>query len=168
MLVLFNVVAFYVCWLACVLGAARGYPWLGPLAVALFLAVQWWWGFVGRTHRRLILLAMVLGFLLDSCLSALGWYQFLTNPAGAWWAPAWMVALWANFALALPISMSWLRGRLLASAGLGALGGPISYLAGERLGAILLADGALWLLAVVWALVVPLLVWLNHRGVESP
>ena len=31
---LVSFVAFQVCWFACVGGAARGLPWLGPLAVA--------------------------------------------------------------------------------------------------------------------------------------
>jgi len=33
-----SAVAFYLCWFACVGGAARGVPWLGPLAVALYAA----------------------------------------------------------------------------------------------------------------------------------
>ncbi len=167
MAVLFNVLAFYVCWLACVVGAAQGYPWVGPLCVAVFLFVQWRLKLLTRHHRQLILISMILGFLVDSSLSYGSWYRFLTNPPGVVWAPAWMVALWANFALALPVSLAWLRGRWLASALLGGIGGPLSYLAGERLGAISLADGALWLLAIVWALVTPGLVWLTHRESSS-
>ncbi len=159
-MLIFNIVAFYVCWMACVIGAAQGYGWLGPVAVALFLAAQWRMGAVSAAHRRLLVVCMVLGFALDSALSAGGWYRFLTQPAEVWWAPPWMVALWANFGLALPVSMAWLQGRWWAAALLGGLGGPLSYLAGERLGAISLEEGALWLLAVVWAAVVPLLVWL--------
>jgi hypothetical protein len=33
-----NFIAFQVCWFACVLGAAKGMEWIGPLSVALFLA----------------------------------------------------------------------------------------------------------------------------------
>ena len=32
-----NFVGFQLCWFACVLGAARGHEWLGPLSVARFL-----------------------------------------------------------------------------------------------------------------------------------
>lgn len=165
-LLVFNVIAFYLCWFACVVGAAQGVPWAGPLAVALFLALQWSLGGLTPHQRRVVLASMVIGFGLDSALAAWGWYRFLTNPPGVWWSPAWMVALWANFALALPVALAWLRRRLLLSALLGAVAGPISYLAGERLGAIVLSPGALWVLALMWALVLPFLVWLTHLRQE--
>ena len=52
---------------------------------------------------------------------------------------------------------------------LGALGGPLAYLAGERLGAIDLAAGPvpLLVLAVAWGSVIPLLVGLSERLVPD-
>jgi hypothetical protein len=64
-----------------------------------------------------------------------------------------MVALWANFATTLNVSMRLLRSRLLLAALFGAIGAPLAYYAGARLGAVdlvatlpaLLAIGAGWL-----------------------
>ena len=50
-------------------------------------------------------------------------------------APAWILALWALFAIALREPLRWLHGRWPLAALLGALGGPLSYAGAERLGA---------------------------------
>jgi hypothetical protein len=67
------------------------------------------------------------------------------------------------FATTLNGSMSWLAGRYRLAAVLGAICGPISYAAGARLGAIefpLHAGLSLVGIAVVWACVMPSLLWL--------
>ena len=74
--------------------------------------------------------------------------------------------MWINFALTLNGSMRWLHGRYLLAAVLGAIGGPLAYVAGVKLGAAaLLASSTLvyGALAVVWAGAVPLLVWVTDR-----
>jgi hypothetical protein len=113
---------------------------------------------------------MALGLLVDSLLLATGW---LSYPAGLWlsgpWqfnlAPYWIVALWALFATTLNVSMGWLRGRPLLAVLMGAVGGPLSYLAGEELGGIELTEpvAALSALAVAWAVAMPLLMKAAER-----
>jgi hypothetical protein len=63
------------------------------------------------------------------------------------------------FATTLNVSLRWLRGRPLLGALLGAVGGPLAYLAGAKLGGIELLEPALALsaLAAGWALLLPLL-----------
>jgi len=160
-----NFVAFQLGWFACVLGAANGLPWIGPLVVA---------GVVGLHLRRarrplpelqLLLWAMALGLLLDSLLLASGWLRY---PSGLWLpglAPYWIVAMWGLFATTLNLSLGWLRGRPVLAILLGAVGGPLSYLAGEKLGGIELVTRipALAALAVAWAIAMPLLAWLAGR-----
>lgn len=162
---LVNFVAFQIGWFACVLGAAKGLPWAGVLVVLAVVALH-----LARVRRplpelRLVGLAMALGLLLDSLLLATGW---LSYPAGLWLpalAPYWIVAMWALFATTLNVSMGWLRGRPLLAVLMGAVGGPLSYLAGEELGGIELTEPVLALsaLAIAWAVAMPLLMKAAER-----
>lgn len=109
--------------------------------------------------------AVLLGLVADSVLLATGWIAY---PNGDWLpglAPYWIVCLWALFATTLNVSMRWLSGRYLLAAVFGAIGGPLSYLAGARLGAMSFVDAvpALIALAIGWACAMPFLVWLAAR-----
>jgi len=68
------------------------------------------------------------------------------------------------FATTLNLSMRWLRGRIVLAAAIGCAGGPLAYLAGHRIGGIQFVDetSALLMLAVGWALLMPLLVRLGE------
>ena len=165
-----NVAAFQVGWFSCVLGAANGYPWLGPIVVLGVVTLHLL--LVHRPGRELalILLAGAIGALFDTALVRSGW---LSYPNGTIWdntAPYWIVALWLSFATTLNLSMRWLRGRPGLAMLFGAIGGPLSYLAGARLGGLEFIDqpAALAALALGWALVTPLLVLVSQRldGVE--
>lgn len=160
-----NFVAFQLGWFACVLGAAKGLPWAGVLVVLAVVALHL--ALVRRPlpELRLVAFAMALGLLLDSLLLATGW---LSYPSGNWlpgMAPYWIVAMWALFATTLNVSMGWLRGRPLLAVLMGAVGGPLSYLGGEKLGGIeLIAPvAALSALAVAWAVAMPLLMMAAER-----
>lgn len=157
-----NFVGFQALWLACVIGAARGYPWIGPaVAVALVLL-----HFSVQRHvlseAKLLGGAAVLGYLFDSLLVVSGLISF--PPQSALGAPStlWMVSLWIGFAATMRSSMSWLRGSPVLAALLGVVGGPLSYLAGARLGAIEFPTQE-WIgplgVGIMWAIAMPLLVW---------
>jgi hypothetical protein len=161
-----NFVGFQIGWFACILTAARGNGWLGPLVVgvlaALYLATM------PRPGRqlRLLLGAALLGFVLDSLLSLSGMLSFQSNPLSDSMAPPWIVAMWVNFSLALRSSMRWLLGRYGLGSLLGALGGPSAYYAGAAAGAAEFLAGTpavLVTLAVVWALAVPILLFLARE-----
>jgi ABC-type amino acid transport system permease subunit len=70
--------------------------------------------------------------------------------------------MWMLFATTLNVSMRWLRGKPLLAALLGLVGGPAAYTAGEAMGGIVLVDqtAAVAALAIGWACIMPLLVWL--------
>lgn len=160
-----NVVAFQIGWFACVLGAARGWPWAGTALAAVIVAWH-----VARAVRpaqelRLIAAAMLMGALFDSSLAALGWLAFASGTLVDGTAPHWILAMWALFATTLNVSLNWLKGRLVVAALLGAAAGPLSYWAGARLGAVVLADPvhALGALAVGWAIMMPALTILARR-----
>lgn len=154
-----NVVLFQVGWFACVLGAANGVPWIGLVAVGAVAA----WHIAQARDRsaelRLLLLATGLGALFETLLARTGWMQFNAGVWVAGMAPAWMVVLWANFATMLNVSLRPLRDRLLLVALLGAVGAPIAYFGGSRLGALELTEVAPALIAVGagWLLLAPVL-----------
>jgi hypothetical protein len=63
--------------------------------------------------------------------------------------------------------MSWLKGRFALATVLGAVGGPLAYLAGERAGAAALGPThaiAFAVIAAEWALAMPWLVWMEMRA----
>ena len=167
---LLNFLGFQAGWLACVLGAADGRPWLGPLAVLLIVGLQW-----ALVWRRPALLALfagaaALGYAADSLLALTGLLEFPPQAMLGGPSPLWMAALWANFASTFEESLAWMQGRPVAAALLGAVGGPLAYWGGQQLGAIRIS-GAPGLAAVAaeWAIATPLLLgglaWL--RRVEA-
>ena len=156
-----NFILFQASWLACILGAARGYPWLGPAAVAVFLATALALSDNRRAELKLLAAAAALGFLFDTGMTAAGCFFPLPHLLPAPWSPPWMIALWLNLAAALNVSLAWLKGRHLLAAAFGAIGGPLAYYGGAKLGAAAL-PGLYGILALAagWAAITPLLVWL--------
>lgn len=163
---LVNLVAFHIGWLACALGAARGLPWLGVVVVPTLLAAQLPLVASAKRQLRLIGIAAAAGWLVDSLLMGAGVFTFPGHDP-RWGCPLWMAALWANFAGTLHLAMSWLRGRYAVATLFGALGGPLSYYAGDRIGAIDLATNlpiSLAMIGVEWAVAMPALVWTSMCG----
>lgn len=161
-----NFLALQAGWFACVLGATHGREWLGPAVAAALLALHF------ATHperaRELRVLAWVtpLGLALDSAQAALGWIQYAGRPLLGVFAPLWIVALWPLFASTFHASLAWLRPHPWRAALLGALGGPLSYLGAERLGAVaILPERGLSLagLALCWGAAMPALLTLDQR-----
>lgn len=160
-----NFVAFQAAWFACVLGAANDLAIAGTLAVAAVVALHLWLARKPAAELRLIGAAIGIGFVWDSAIVALGLMSYPTGTFLPGLAPHWIVAMWALFATALNLSLGWLKGRPVLAVLLGAIGGPLAYLAGHRLGAIEVADlpAALFAQGAGWAVLMPLLTWLAAR-----
>lgn len=157
-------------WWACVLGAANGFFWAGPLIVALLLAVQIA-GLPAEARRwawRSALVAGVLGTAVDSLQSGLG-LMTLHGSTVPWLAPLWITVLWCQFVTVLP-AFAALRSRPLLAGLLGAVGGPLAYGGGVRLGAGSLHPEpwvSLVSVGVVWALALPLMLRFFLESEES-
>ena len=153
-----NFIAFQTGWFSCVLGAANGIPWLALLVFPIVL-----WNIQksdsASSELLLVFLAVILGLLLDSFLVRSGWLRYPNGMFLEGIAPYWILALWALFATTLNASMSWLKKSLMFSAVMGAVFGPLSYMAGESFGAIefIKFDHSMLALAVGWAFAMPLL-----------
>lgn len=162
---LLNVVLLYAGWFAVVLGAAKGHAAWGAAAAAGI--VGWHLAIVARpaVEAQLVAAVLLLGLVFDSLALQTGWVSYVTGEGVGGLAPYWMLALWGLFATALNVSLRWLKGRWVLGAVLGAVAGPLSYLAGVKLGAASFADStaAIVMLAVGWAAVMPALAALGMR-----
>ena len=160
-----NILAFQIGWFACVLGGAHDLPWVGT-GIALVI-VAWHLTRAARPKQELLLVlsAAAIGALFDTLLVWLGWFTYSSGTLIAGTAPHWMVALWMLFATTLNLSLAWLKRRLFVAALFGAIGGPLAYLGGEKLGALNFASptAGLIALAIGWALLTPLLAMIAQR-----
>lgn len=161
---LLNVTIYQVGWFCCVLGAAWGFPIAGALfalllaGLHLLLAVSW------KNEALLMAAACLLGVLVDSIQQALGLFTFTRDPAWTLWLPLWVFVIWAQFATLFHYALHWLSGRYFLAAIFGLVGGPLAYWAGIRIGAASFGDNptlTVVTLAIVWAMVTPLLCWLS-------
>ena len=107
------------------------------------------------------------GFLIESAMVIAGLIRFSAHWPMESMAPAWMVALWVAFGASLPSFADKLGvHRLKMAATLGAVAGPLAYLAGGRLGALQLVGSvslSLPVISAVWATVMAGLVALYAR-----
>ena len=163
--ILVNVVAFYCVWFACILGAVHQWPLIGPLSVLVLLGLHFYFlpNYSAGQEWRLLIIAGVLGFVLDSLQAFFGVFSFLQTGTGVWISPVWMVSLWVAFATTLHTSLHWLLGRYGLAALLGAIGGPLSYYAGAQLGALRLNPDSTFsflVMTLTWGIAMPVLVWL--------
>ena len=158
-----NLVLFQAGWLACVWGAAHGYAAEGVLAALAIVA--WHISRAAEPKREAALAAIsaALGFAFESLLVQAGWVRV---EAGVYW----LVALWALFATTLNSSLRALQPHPWIAALVGAVGGPLAYYAGARIGAIDFVQPAAMLaaLAVGWALATPALLSLARRLQSAP
>lgn len=157
---LLNAVLFQVAWFAAVLGAAQGMAWLGPLVLLPVLAINLALSKDRPGELKLLAVAGLLGFIFDTTLVAIGVFtplqQLFPRPS----SPPWMIGLWLNFAASLNVSLGWLRDRYLLATLFGAIGGPLAYYSGAKLGATetLPTTGGLLILVLGWGMMTPLLV----------
>jgi hypothetical protein len=165
-----NFISFQVCWFASVLGAANNIGWLGPLLVGITVPLQIY--LLTEDHKAEILFVAVSGIagFLGETLMIVGSVYTPVGSSELAICPPWMAALWFNFAMLVSISLAWLKGKYLLAAIIGGLLGPVAYWGGEKLGALTVADVSLRgyvVLALIWSLALPLLIYLHSRLAAS-
>ena len=162
---LVNFGLFQIGWFGCVLSSAAGRPWLGAILAAVIIGWHLWRAPSAAAELKLIGLAVLIGAVWDSLLVWQGWLNYQHGMLLPFAAPYWIVIMWALFATTLNVSLRWLKGRWLSAALFGAIGGPLAYYAGQRLGAVEFVEmhSALLALLLGWALFTPLLMALSRR-----
>jgi hypothetical protein len=168
----FNALGFQAAWWLSVVGIVMGYPFLGPLVMTLYLVADHYSFTKGRSETLLILSAMLIGTIADTIFSITG----LLSYAGGYsfapvLAPLWITAMWGGFAATLNHSLGWLKKRAPLAFLMGAVFGPLSYMAGAKFDAILFNQSTtvtIIILGVFWGLAIPGLVklymWLEDKS----
>ena len=147
-------------WFACVLGGDS--PWL--LAGLAVLLIHLLWISSLTDEGALIIGVTLAGTLLDTLLRTLGVFHF-SEPGPL--IPFWLMLLWALLATTLRHCLAWSARPWWRAALLGAVGGPLSYYAGSELAGVQFGYGlgpTMVGLAVLWAMVFPLLAAAATRG----
>ncbi len=153
-------------WFVCVIGAARELPWVGPVAVAAWIAVHLAVSDFPRQEAMLLGLAGVWGYALDSTLVLLGFFAFAPKARLGSPSTLWMVALWVLFATTLRGPIRRLLDRPVLAALVGAIAGPVAYGGGVRMGAASFGSNPTMsrvAIGIGWAVTLPLLGWLERR-----
>lgn len=163
---LINFILFQAGWLAVVLLGTGQFHWLGLVVVAAIVI----WHLVTspspQAEAQLILFALGIGIIWENLLTLTGVVVYPHGQIFGDLAPVWIIAMWAMLATTLNLSLRWLHGRFVLASAFGALGGPLAFLAGERLGAVVFPDStlAMLVLAAGWGLMFTLLVLLAMRN----
>ena len=167
--VIVNLSLFKAAWLATVFGAAASMPLLGLAAVSVAVIVH-----VARAPRaksEILLLATagIFGLVWESLMVATGVLEYPAGMLLPGFAPYWIVAIWILFATTINVGMRWLHKSLLVASLAGAACGPLSFLAGAKAGAVLLADPIIspLVIGIGWAFLLPALMIVARR-LEKP
>ena len=160
-----NIAIYQICWLVCILGGANGYPLAGVFAVAMAVAYHLYAAPRPSTELALLSFAALIGGAWDSLLVNAGWLVYPSGTLIDGTAPYWIVALWISFATTFNVGLRWFKQRLLLASVFGALGGPLAFWAGERLGGVIFAQPAAGFIALAlgWALLMPLMMIVSNR-----
>ena len=164
MLFLLNFATFQIGWFSAVIGGAQQMPWLGPIVALIALTIHFYLARRPTQELLLILSCAAIGAAFDSMLVVSGWVQYTSGLFNESLAPYWIITMWMLFATTLNVSLRWLRGREALAAVFGLIGGPVTYLAGQKLGGITLVNefAALAALAIGWAIIMPILLRLSE------
>ena len=152
---LINYALHQIGWFACVLGAASYRPWAGFLGAVLLIGAHLALSRERSIEVRLIAVATAVGVVVEMIQIAGGTYRFTSGTVVEALPPPWLLAMWAQFATTFRHSLRTVLSRRPIAALFGAIGGPIAFLDGERLGAVTLMPPltqSLLRLSICWAL----------------
>ncbi|MDZ4675784.1 MAG: DUF2878 domain-containing protein [Gemmatimonadota bacterium] len=158
-----NLLLYKIGWFGGVLAAARNMPWAGGALIAVLIGVHLW--LVGDRQRelRIILTCGLLGAVIDSAQMQAGVLTFEGGFLFPWLCPPWIILMWMQMGTTLRYCLRFLQGRPLVAALMGGVAGPLSFHAGERMGAVTLHPNpqlAIASLAISWTVAMPLMMWL--------
>ena len=166
-----NFVLFQLGWFACIYGGASGHVAASVLFSLTLVAISVWQTPFKKNLLELFIKIGLYGLVGDTLLLQLGLLQFNSPVPFTFLSPIWMVSLWILFASTLNQSMAWLSGKPLMGALLGAIFGPLSYIAGVEMGAANWGNRlqAIVLIGLIWAIGMPIfLFWAKQVQKIAP
>ncbi|MEO5894106.1 MAG: DUF2878 domain-containing protein [Vicinamibacterales bacterium] len=150
-----NYALYQIGWFACVLGGASQRPWTGFLIAGFLIAIHLFLSVQRSLEGRLVILAIVVGVIVETLHVRAGVYRLTSGMVVDALPPPWLIAMWAQFATTLRFSLRTVIARPLPAALFGAVGGPLAFVAGERLGAVTLLPplmNGLLHISISWAI----------------
>lgn len=170
-----SVIGYQAVWFATVIGIGHGLRWPGLLGLTLYASWQLASSRRLKADLALMAVAILLGCLLDGGLQHFGLARYADAESPMGLPPAWILVLWAAFALTFTQSLTYLQTRLWMAALLGLIGGPLAYEGASRGWNVVTFGQPAWpallWLAIGWGLAMPLLAWLARwvsRAGPSP
>ncbi|TVQ33176.1 MAG: DUF2878 domain-containing protein [Phycisphaeraceae bacterium] len=163
---LINIAGFQIGWFGCILSARWDMPLVGIAIVAAVIAAHLWMRSWDRREALAIGAIFASGAAMDSILLGFGLLSFQESSTVTPLFALWIGAMWANFGATLNTSYRWLRGRWALAAAFGLVGGPTTYYAGMKLGAIGFHESQHWTwlaLGIEWTIAMPLALWAAAR-----
>ena len=168
-----NALGFQMGWWACVAGVGLGLEIPALAFCSVLVGVHLFFSAYRWVDIKLALIACLAGVVIDTALQYATVIQF-DGWALAPLSPFWLWMLWVLFALTLNTSLAFLKqAPLILSALAGLVFGPLTYIAGAKLGAASFDNSLphIAILGVTWMLAMPALVRMaqiissqTHRG----
>lgn len=155
---LLNIAIYQLVWFVAVIGG-ESLAWLALVLILVHFVLTP----LPKTDLVLAVLVLIIGMVVDGTLRQSGFFVFAEDRFPI---PLWLGCIWIALATLFNHSLHWLKKRLVLAGLLGAIGGPIAYLAGGRLGVAEFSLSLPWsitVLALVWGLLVPGLVYLSGK-----
>ena len=158
-----NFLLYQLAWLACVMGAAAGLPWVGVVVALMVVGLHLGLAHSPTNELRIIGLTGLIGGVWETLIVRQGWVEYLGQLTPGL-PPLWIIALWLAFATTFNVSLRWLQRRYVFAALFGLMGGPLAWYAGMRLGALRLPELQTDLTAIGlgWAMLMPVLLLLTQ------
>ncbi len=168
---LVNYALYQLGWGACVLGGAWHRPWTGVLIATILIGVHLALSRERFLEVQLMAVTTAVGAVVEIGQIAAGTYRFTSGTMIDALPPAWLLAMWAQFATTFRFSLRNVIMRPVPAALFGAVGGPVAFLAGERLGAVTLSPpltNGLVRLSISWAVALVLFSAVVRRLTQTP
>ena len=153
-------VAYYIAWLSCILFAAHGNGWAGPVIVLLLLIVQCCWQIKIKATRHLwlfVLILTVLGTATDWFMIQQGLIVFEAGVFGPQFPPLWEIAIWINFSVVLYACLRHYFDYYWTFAVLALFGFPLAFWCGGLLGAATFPQHVVGIAmtGIIWTILLP-------------
>lgn len=145
-----NIIGFQICWLGLVYWGNVFVPIAALLLICHLVLLS-----KKQNEAILIITILLIGSIVDFILVKLG--LFIFSPSTG--IPLWLMVLWACFAATLRHSLRFLKKSILLQLIIGSLVAPLSYIAGEKLGAVAFPYSLLFtyfILSILWGLLMVL------------
>ena len=161
---LINFILFQLVWLGFVVGAAKGFIWFGMLFLLILLAWQLHPKNKSDKDYQAIFTCIAIGLVISTMWTFSGLISYKNHWPLSSVSPWWIIALWVSFGATLNHSLQWMQQHKTLGVACTMVGGPVSYAAAARFGAVEIYQPNVTyvLIAIAWGLAMLVLLNLDH------